>query len=253
MISCKICGNTYTTIPWSHLHYRHNMTPAEYKRKFKVQFIHSVETRHKIGRHLFGHAVTDREPTPAERKEFHAWLKWLWKQPRLRKKLGKIRLASWKDDERIKKLSERMKKQWADHEYRAKVSEAIKEITNCPGAVAYRSRVSKKLWKEPAYRKKMARRKHPPGPVSRLNESQWQEVISWLKENPQKLGVQAIRLNVLHLTDLIRTKWDEVFEPRTVHYHLVKRGCRIVPIGPREKPDFSSASLRYHKWVPPTA
>jgi len=251
MIECKICRKTFKTIPWSHLHYRHKMTPAEYKRKFKVQFIHSPEARQKIGRHLFGHAVTDREPTPEERKEFHGWMNQLWKQPRLKKKLRKIREKAWKNKKRRKGLSARMKKQWADPQYSAQVSEALKKTLKRPEVIANKRRIFKELWKDTGFRKKMAKRKPPPGAVSKLTDDQWREVIGWLKKDPKQLGIQAVRLNLIHLAGLIRERWGVTFGEKNVHYHLTKRGCFIAPIGTGEKPDFSNVSLRYRKWVVP--
>ena len=97
----------------------------------------------------------------------------------------------------------------------------------------------------------MARRKSPPGAVSKLTDSQWQEVITWLKKDPKKLRIRAVRLNLNHLAGLIKKRWGVTFTEKNIHYHLTKRGCFITPIGPGEKPDFSNVSLRYRKWVAP--
>lgn len=252
MIDCKLCGKTYISISWSHFYYRHNkMTPAEYQLRFKGSVITGEKTREKHRRSLFGHASTDREPTPEEREAFQKWMKKNWKNPNFKKKWTKTRKDLWKDEARLAKHSKRMKKQWADPEYKAKISDSVKRVRNRPGFVAKQSRLFKKLWKDPDFRKKMAKRKPPPGAISRLAETQWQEVIGWLKKDPNDLGVKAVRLNLNHLSDLILKRWGISFVAKTIHYHLTKRGCSIIPIGPGEPADFSNVSLRYRKWIGP--
>src|ERR1035438_6218728 len=57
MIDCKICHQTFKSLNQSHLAH-HDLTPNQYKKKFRVKYIHSKEIRKKIGLTKIGNTNT---------------------------------------------------------------------------------------------------------------------------------------------------------------------------------------------------
>jgi hypothetical protein len=54
MINCKICFRTFKTLTASHL-VTHDIGVIQYKKKFRVKYIHSKQVRKKIGILKLGH------------------------------------------------------------------------------------------------------------------------------------------------------------------------------------------------------
>jgi hypothetical protein len=158
MITCKACHRTFKTLNNTHLK-MHDLIPEEYKKKYRVKYVHSRHARRKISKvHIGNKYNKGRKCPPKVRKLSRKRMKALWKDKafNFKRKVLKGRKRVWNDKEYRRKHSEGLKLQWSNPQFKAKMSKILsKTATKAwkkPGLKAKRAKISRKLWENPDYR-----------------------------------------------------------------------------------------------------
>lgn len=134
MINCKVCHRTYKTLTGNHLA-THNIGVQEYKKRYRLKYLHSREARKKISRANIGNTKTKGKkaklPFEANKKRSRFWISFN-QLPSTRKK----RQSQMKGNQNAKghrhskafksRFSKRIKNLWADPSWRKKMIMAQK-------------------------------------------------------------------------------------------------------------------------------
>lgn len=132
MIECKICRHSFKTLTASHLT-THDIDVAEYKKKFRVKYIHSKQARIKIGKLKIGNTNNLGRKfnlKPERLIQLQEHLIALNKSPKKRRLISKImkgnkNASGLKHSTRFKKtVGRRLKKLWSSPYWRRKTIKA---------------------------------------------------------------------------------------------------------------------------------
>jgi len=140
MITCKICSETFKTITASHL-VTHKISVLNYKRKFRLKYIHSRNARRKISLSKIGNQNTKGKQI---QMNFNS----------RQKQISAVRVFNKKKSTRI---------------LRSKQMKGNKFAIGLKHSKTFKHRLSKRikqLWQNPIWRKKML--------ITRMNrQHQW--------------------------------------------------------------------------------